>query len=129
MEDAMTPEQFTTVLGSATPDQLESLDMAHWRYMSLAGIVSGVLPVEVVEADQNTYPHFIKRNGDLAVFSDVDCVAFMVDVTHLSPQLCEAWMSFDDYELHGETADATAARLACQAKDQGMEQQRSGVKP
>ncbi|WP_443694938.1 hypothetical protein [Pseudomonas sp.] len=105
----MTPEKFTDTLKTATPSQLESLDEAHWRYMSLIGIVSDVLPAEVVEADKNGYPQFIKLDAGLPVFNDADCTTFMEAITGLPSELCEAWRDKDYYELHGETPEETAA--------------------
>ncbi|KPC31050.1 Uncharacterized protein ABJ99_4866 [Pseudomonas syringae pv. cilantro] len=106
----MTPKEFTTTLKTATPKQLESLDQAHWRYMSLIGIVSDVLPLDVVAADQKAYPEFIKSENDLPVFNDADCKAFMMAITGLSPAFCEAWKDKDYYQLHRETVQETVAR-------------------
>ena len=106
----MTPEEISAVLNTADSYQLQALHMAHWRYMSLAGIVADVLSAEVVDADQKAYPHFIKRISGLAVFNDADCVTFMTEITGLAPEPCEAWKNYDYYDLHGETAHQTAAR-------------------
>ena len=115
----MTPNEFTATLAVATQGQLETLDQAHWRYMSLIGIVSDALPADVVEADQKAYPQLIKRDGGLAVFNDADCTVFMVAITGLSPEFCEAWRDKDFYDLHGETA----AEMAASQKMAGSPQQ------
>lgn len=106
----MTPEQFTSVLERATKAELESLDGAHWRYISMIGLVSDVLPADVVTADQQAYPHLIKQEDGRSVFNDEDCKTFMVAITGLSTEFCEAWRDHDFYELHGETAEQMAAR-------------------
>nr|WP_228857604.1 hypothetical protein [Pseudomonas syringae]QOQ33440.1 hypothetical protein [Pseudomonas syringae pv. actinidiae] len=106
----MTPKEFNSTLKMATPKQLESLDQAHWRYMSLIGIVSDVLSLAEVVADKKAYPQFIKSENGLPVFNDADCKAFMVAITGLSPEFCEAWKDKDYYELHGETVQDTVAK-------------------
>jgi len=103
----MTPEQFTAVLKLATPEQLDALDQAHWRYISLIGLVSDVLPDEVVETDRNAYPHLIKSPPK---YNDEECKTFMVEITGLSPELCEAWRDQDFYALHGETGEEMGRR-------------------
>ncbi|OEC68268.1 hypothetical protein A7D21_27295 [Pseudomonas sp. AP19] len=106
----MTPDEFTAVLERATEGERVALDGAHWRYISLIGLVHDALPAEVVAADQKAYPHFIKQMDGSPLFSDADCTAFMVAVTGLSAEFCEAWKDHDFYELHGETAEEMAAR-------------------
>ena len=106
----MTPDQFTAVLERATGRELEALDEAHWRYISMIGLVSNVLPPEVVAADQRSHPHLIKQEDGRPVFNDEDCKAFMAEVTGLSAEFCAAWRDRDFYELHGETAEEMAAR-------------------
>ncbi|MDM1715168.1 hypothetical protein HX137_31630 [Pseudomonas sp. 165] len=103
----MTPEQFTAVLKLATPEQLDALDQAHWRYISMMGLISDVLPDEVVEADRKAYPHFIKSRP---VYNDDECKTFMVEVTGLSPEFCEAWRDQDFYTLHGESGEDMGRR-------------------
>ncbi len=110
MKKTMTPDQFTAVLERATETERDALDAAHWRYMSLIGIVCDVLPAEVVNADREAFPQFIKQADGSPVFSDADCTAFMVAVTGLAAEFCEAWKDHDFYELHGETAEEMAAR-------------------
>lgn len=106
----MKPDEFAAKLMIATPDQLEALDDAHWRYISLIGLVSDAVPADVVEADQKAYPHFIKLNGAMTVFDDADCEVFMASVTGLPVEMCAAWRDKDFYTLHGETADEMADR-------------------
>ena len=108
----MAPEEFTATLNGATQEQLDSLEQAHWRYMNLAGIVFDGIAPDVVAADKATFPQYIKRdNGSGSpVFSDADCKDFMVTITGLSAEFCEAWRDRDFYELHGETADDMASR-------------------
>lgn len=107
----MTPnDHYTAVLSAASPAQLDSLDQAHWRYITLIGLVSDVLPVDQVQADQIAYPQFISQNDGMPVFNDDDCTTFMVAVTGLSSALCEAWRDKDFYDLHGETAEEMASR-------------------
>lgn len=103
----MTPEQFTAVLKLATPDQLDALDQAHWRYISMMGLVSDVLPDEVVEADRKAYPQFIRSQP---AYNDEECKAFMVEVTGLSSEFCETWRDQDFYNIHGETGEEMGAR-------------------
>ncbi|UST77235.1 hypothetical protein [Pseudomonas siliginis] len=110
MKTTMTPSEFTSVLEQATEAEREALDGAHWRYISLIGLVHDALPAEVVDADQKAFPHFIKQVDGNPLFSDADCTAFMVAVTGLSAEFCEAWKDHDFYELHGETAEEMAAR-------------------
>lgn len=110
MKTTMTPDEFTAVLERATEAEREALDAAHWRYISLIGLVHDVVPAKVVAADQEAFPHFIKQMDGRPVFSDADCTAFMVAVTGLSAEFCEAWKDHDFYELHGETAEEMAAR-------------------
>jgi hypothetical protein len=110
----MKPEKFTAKLKTATPDQLELLDDAHWRYISLIGLVSEEIPADVVAADQKVYPHFIKQNGSKVVFDDADCEVFMAAITGLPVELCAAWRDKDFYTLHGETADEMAERQHAQ---------------
>lgn len=107
----MTPTEFTAILSKATASQLEALDAAHWRYMTLIGIVDGEVSDEVATADRDAYPLFIKK-GDtgLPIFSDADCVAFMAAITGLSVAFCAAWRDKDFYDLHGETGEEMAAR-------------------
>lgn len=94
MKTTMTPDEFTAVLEVATEAEREALDGAHWRYISLIGLVHDALPAEVVAADQEAFPHFIKQMDGRPLFSDVDCTAFMVAVTGLSAQCCR-WSEID----------------------------------
>lgn len=110
MKTTMKPEEFTAVLERATKAEREALDGAHWRYISLIGLVHDALPAEVVAADQKAYAHLIKQMDGRPLFTDADCTAFMVEVTGLSAEFCEAWKDHDFYELHGETAEEMAAR-------------------
>lgn len=48
----MTPYEFKATLRPATQAQLDRLDRAHWRYISLIGLVSDVVAAGVVAADQ-----------------------------------------------------------------------------
>jgi len=109
MKTTMTPDEFAAVLKQTTEAQREALDGAHWRYISLIGLVHDALPAEVVAADQKSFPHLIKRPNGYPLFSDADCTAFMVAITGLSAEFCEAWKDHDFYELHGETAEEMAA--------------------
>ncbi|KAA8704143.1 hypothetical protein [Pseudomonas cannabina] len=106
----MKPAEFAAKLTKATPFQLKALDDAHWRYISLIGLVSDAVPADVVEADQKAYPGFIKLNGTKIVFNDADCEVFMASVTGLPVEMCAAWRDKDFYTLHGETADEMAGR-------------------
>lgn len=106
----MTPYEFKATLRPATQAQLDRLDRAHWRYISLIGLVSDVVAAGVVAADQKTYPQFIKRFEGRPVFNDDDCMRFIAAVTGLAPSLCAAWRDQDFYQLHGETTQAMAAR-------------------
>lgn len=110
MEIAMAPEEFTAALNGATQEQLDSLEQAHWRYMNLAGIIFDGIAPDVVAADKAAFPHYIKQDNDRPVFSDADCKDFMVAITGLSAEFCEAWRDRDFYDLHGETADDMASR-------------------
>ncbi|VVN26588.1 hypothetical protein PS623_04565 [Pseudomonas fluorescens] len=107
----MKPHQFAAVLDRATEAEREALDGAHWRYISLIGLVHDALPAEVVATDKEAYQHFIKRCEEgRPVFSDADCIAFMTAITGLSHEFCAAWKDHDFYELHGETFEEMAAR-------------------
>lgn len=107
----MNKEEFQAVLQNATEEQLRALDEAHWRYMSLIGIVSDVLPAEVVAGDVTRFPEMIKRDKDgLAIFTDADCEVFMAAITGLPREFCTAWKDKDFYELHGESVDDVFAR-------------------
>lgn len=106
----MTPNQFKAALRPATQAQRDRLDRAHWRYISLIGLVTDVVAASVVSADKKAYPQYIKRLEGRPVFNDDDCVSFMAQVTGLAPVLCAAWRDQDFYQLHGETAEAMAAR-------------------
>lgn len=66
----MTPDEFVAVLERATEAERETLDGAHWRYISLIGLVHDALPAEVVAADQKAYLHFIKQMDGSPLFSD-----------------------------------------------------------
>lgn len=105
----MAPQEFTAILAAATPDQLETLEMAHWRYMSLIGIVDAI-DQAITDADRLAWPAFVKQRDGLPLFVDSDCTAFMVAITRLPAEFCAAWMNKDYYELHGETAHETAER-------------------
>ncbi|WP_408601468.1 hypothetical protein [Pseudomonas sp. PLMAX] len=106
----MNRDEFEAVLQDATEEQLTALDEAHWRYMSLIGIVSDVLPAEVVAGDVAKFPEMIKRDdGGLPIFKDADCDEFMVAITGLPREFCTAWKDKDFYELHGESVDDAAA--------------------
>ena len=99
-------DEFQAVLQNATEEQLSALDEAHWRYMSLIGIVSEVLPPKVVAGDVARFPEMIKRDKDgLPIFKDADCDVFMVAITGLPIDFCTAWKDKDFYELHGESVD------------------------
>lgn len=110
MKTTTTPDEFNAVLERATEAEREALDWAHWRYISLIGLVHDALPAEVVATDQEAFSHFIKQMDGRPLFNDADCTAFMVAVTGLSAEFCEAWKDHDFYELHGETAEEMAAR-------------------
>lgn len=110
MKITMTPDEFTAVLNEATEAEREALDGAHWRYISLIGLVDDALPEEVVAADRKAYPHLIKQVDERPLFSDADCTAFMVAVTGFSVEFCKAWKDHDFYELHGETVEEMAVR-------------------
>lgn len=64
----------------------------------------------MVAAYQEAFPHFIKQMDGRPLFSDADCISFMVAVTGLSAEFCGAWKDHDFYELHGETVEKMAAR-------------------
>lgn len=104
----MKPEQLD-LLNSASSEQLQTLHIAHWRYMSLARIVFDVLPAVIVASDRKAYPQFCRHEDDLPVFNEADCVQFMAQVTQLAPPLCEAWMKYNHYDLHRETPRQAAA--------------------
>ena len=110
MKTTMTPHEFNAVLDRATKAEREALDAAHWRYISLIGLVHDAMPAEIVAADKLAYAHFIKQEDGHPVFVDADCTAFMAEVTGLATEFCEAWKDYDFYELHGETAEEMAAR-------------------
>lgn len=104
-------DEFEAVLQNANEEQLSALDEAHWRYMSLIGIVSDVLPAEVVAGDVAKFPDMIKRDEEgLPIFKDADCDAFMVAITGLPLEFCTAWKDKDFYKLHGESVDDVSAR-------------------
>lgn len=107
----MKKEIFDSILASATETQKDALDSAHWRYMSLIGIVYDVLPADVVAEDKRDYAAMIRLNEGLPVFSGKDCIEFMIAKTGLSAELCEAWMEHDYYELNRETHEETLKRL------------------
>lgn len=106
----MTPQEIKAILAPVSDHDLQELDIAHWRYISLIGLVSGALSQDVVEADQKAYPQLIKRESGSVVFNDADCVSFMTEVTSLAPVLCEAWKNHDYYVVNGETVQETMAR-------------------
>jgi len=106
----MNLQEIKTILAPVSDHDLQELDIAHWRYISLIGLVSGALSQDVVEADQKAYPQYIKRVSGSVVFNDADCVAFMVEITGLKPLLCEAWKNHDYYVVNGETVHDTMAR-------------------
>lgn len=112
----MSPEQFIAVLEGASEQQLETLDLAHWRYMTLIGLLHDGVPTDVAAQDQTQYAHLIKPGSDgKPVFHDEDCEKFMADITGLSPEVCAAWRDFDFFEQHGETPEQMDARLAASA--------------
>ena len=78
----MTRYEFKATLRPATQAQLDSLDRAHWRYISLIGLVSDVVAAGVVAADQKAYPQFIKRLEGRPVFNDDDCMSFMAELSY-----------------------------------------------
>ncbi|GGM25113.1 hypothetical protein ACFQDN_21735 [Pseudomonas asuensis] len=105
----MTYAEFTAILSTATAEQVDMLDTAHWRYMRLIGIVDDGVSVEL-EADQGAYPQFIKKGRTgLPVFDDADCVTFMAAISGLSKEFCAAWRDKDFYELHGESVEEIEA--------------------
>lgn len=106
----MSPEQINAILSPATPAQLGELHKAHWRYMSLVGMVSDVILQDTVASDRKAYPQFVKSESGMVVFNDSDCVTFMAEVTGLSTEFCEAWKNYDYYVLHGETVHEAVAR-------------------
>lgn len=105
----MKPEQLA-LLDTASSELLQALNIAHWRYISLIGIVFDVLPAVIVASDRKAYPQFIKSDIEHAVFNKTDCIAFMAEVSHLAPQLCEAWMNYDAYAVQRETSEETGKR-------------------
>lgn len=107
----MERDEFEAVLQSATEEQLSALDMAHWRYMSLIGIVSDVLPDEVVAGDVAKFPEMIKGDEQgLPIFKDADCDVFMVAITGLPLEFCTAWKDKDFFEIQGESVDEVFGR-------------------
>lgn len=109
----MSPEEFHAVLGTATPDQLTALEQAHWRYITLIGDAHDVVDPAIAAGDREAFPHYASMPGAKRIFSEVDCNSFMISITGLSAEMCDAWADHEFYSHHGHTAYFPAAGLPC----------------
>lgn len=77
------------VFCSLNDEDLEMLDSAYRRYMTLIGSGDWGIAAEIVLADQQKYARFIKPfDKTRLVFSDTDCAEFASNLTGIPINVC-----------------------------------------
>ena len=91
------------ILESLNPSALESLEVAHWRYMHFIEIIGNPAQEDVAQAieDRKTYAHLLTSS----VFDVENSIQFMMKITGLSKDYCEAWGEHDFFETYGISSE------------------------
>ncbi len=91
------------ILENLNPTELESLENAHWRYMHFIGIIGDPSPEDVEQAneDRKTFAHFLT----MEVFDVENAIQFMMEITGLPSDYCEAWDECDFFKTNGISSE------------------------
>ncbi len=91
------------ILESLSASELEKLEKAHWRYMHFIGIINdpNLEDVEQAKEDQEAYAHLLT----LSVFDVEKAIQFMVSITGLPSDSCEAWDECDFFAVNGTSSE------------------------
>ncbi len=111
-DQAVNYEEAEALLSRLSLDQRNTLEEAHWRYMCFAGVTSiDEASDKQADEDRVTYAHLLESTDDmLPRVSDVRIADFMVAVSGLPREWCQAWDEHDFYETHGVTWAEAADR-------------------
>lgn len=75
---------------------LDDLETAQWHYMDVVEITSsGLFDEEQLGKERRDQPHLLKKEGDLTVFEDDQCILFMSQKHGISLPLCAAYVLSD----------------------------------
>lgn len=91
------------ILESLNPSEIERLEMAHWRYMHFIDIIDDPNPEDVDQANEDR-----KAYGQLftpSVFDVENSIQFMMNITGLPRDYCEAWSEHDFFETYGVSSE------------------------
>ena len=91
------------ILESLNPSEIERLEMAHWRYMHFIEIIDDPNPEDVDQAKEDR-----KAYGQLftpSVFDVENSIQFMMNITGLPRDYCEAWGEHDFFETYGVSSE------------------------
>lgn len=72
---------------------LDDLETAQWHYMDVVEITSsGLFEEEQLGKERLDQPHLLKKEGDLTVFEDDQCILFMSQKHGIPLPLCAAYV-------------------------------------
>lgn len=75
---------------------LDDLETAQWHYMDVVEITSsGLFDKEQLEKERQDQPHLLKKECDLTVFEDDQCILFMSQKHNIPLPLCAAYVLSD----------------------------------
>jgi hypothetical protein len=91
------------ILESLDSFVLEKLERAHWRYMHLIDIIEDPNPEDVDQAkeDRKAYAQLLT----LLEFDVENSIEFMMNITGLPSDYCEAFIENDFFETYGESSE------------------------
>ncbi|MDI1225333.1 MULTISPECIES: hypothetical protein [Acinetobacter] len=99
----MNLEAAKKILESLNASELEKLKNAHWRYMQFIGIINNpnLEDVEQAKEDRKTYAHLLTPS----VFDVENALQFMMSITGLPSDYCEALDECDFFEAYGVSSE------------------------
>lgn len=91
------------IVNSLDESECEKLERAHWRYIHFIDIVKdpNLEDVEQAKEDRKTYAHLLT----LSMFDVKNLIQFMMDITGLPSDYCEAWSEYDFFEAYGISSE------------------------
>jgi hypothetical protein len=90
------------ILESLNPSEIERLEMAHWRYMHFLRLLTILILKMLIK---------LKKIEKLmpvvytSVFDVENSIQFMMNITGLPRDYCEAWGEHDFFETYGVSSE------------------------
>lgn len=96
------------IVNSLNESECEKLKKAHWRYMHFIDIIEdpNLENVEQAKEDRKTYAHLLT----LSIFDVEKSIQFMMSITGLPSDYCEAWGEHDFFEVYGISSEDAEKR-------------------